>query len=123
MRISKFLFLVFSLTFFACLYVWQQTKIFTLAYAVQKNEELFKDLLDKNSLLRYNLKKNTSLVRVGAKIPSSGDFQIPDNYFLVKLSLPKPERSEAKLVSVKKESLIARLFSIKTEVQAKTINP
>lgn len=123
MRISKFLFLVFPLTFFACLYVWQQTKIFTLAYVVQKDEEFFKDLLDKNSLLRYNLKKNSSLVSIGAKILSSGDFQMPDNYFLVKLSLPKPERSEAKLVSVKKGSLIARLFSVKTEAQAKTSNP
>jgi hypothetical protein len=104
------------------LYVWQQTAIFKLAYSGQKNNTNFQDLLDKNSALRYNLKKNTSLTRMGDKILEANDFQMPDTYYLVKLSSPKENQKYAKNRSAKRENLAYRIFGIKREAEARTIN-
>ncbi len=123
MRLHKFLLLVFCITFFSLLYVWQKTEIFRLAYLGQKRWSEFQDLLDKNADLRYNLKSNTSLVRIGSSVSASGDFQMPDVYWLVKLN---PSNKEGiKLASrriAKKVSLFSRIFSIKRQAEAKTIN-
>ncbi len=111
------------ITFFCLLYVWQQTEVFRLAYDGQKNLALFKDLLDENSFLRYNLKSKTSLVQIGSKVQASGDFQMPDNYCLLKLSVSREGLNLAYRRSPKRESLLSRIFNIKRQAEAKTINP
>jgi len=122
MRVSRFLLILGLLTLFSLLYVRQQTEIFRLAYLGQKNLSLFEDLLDKNTILRYNIGKRASLVRIGDKVCKEADFQMPDTFRLVKLSYP--ERSVGvRLPAVKKESLFSRVFGIKRQAEAKTINP
>lgn len=121
MKLSKFLNLAFIITFFSLLYVWQQTEVFRLAYEDQKNLAFFEDLLDVNSNLRYNLKKNTSLVRIGSKISACGDFQMPDNYCLVKLVNPQQSLKIASSRLAKKRNLLSRIFDIKRQAEAKTI--
>jgi len=123
MKLSKFLSLAFIITFFCLFYVWQQTEVFRLAYDGQKNLVVFKDLLDENSFLRYNLKRKTSLVLIGSKVSASGDFQMPDNYCLVKLSTPGEALKTAYSRSSKKENLLSSIFNIKRQAEAKTINP
>jgi hypothetical protein len=123
MKLSKFIILAFFTTFFSLLYVWQQTEIFRLAYNGQKNLAVFKDLLDENSFLRYNLKRKTSLVQIGSRVSASGDFQMPDNYCLVKLSAPKEGLKLTYSRSSKRENLLSRIFNIKRQAEAKTINP
>ncbi|MBU0503083.1 MAG: hypothetical protein ABH882_04125 [Candidatus Omnitrophota bacterium] len=124
MKFSRFIFLVVFITFFSVMYVWQQAEVFKLAYIGQKKLVVFQELLDKNSILRYNLKKNTSLIRIGDKVSQSDDFQMPDNYLLVRLD---PAAQAAGYASdkapVQKESLLSRIFSIKRQVEAKTISP
>lgn len=122
MKLSKFLNLAFIITFFSLLYVWQQTEVFRLAYDGQKNLAFFEDLLDENSNLRYNLKKNTSLVRIGSKVSAHGDFQMPDNYCLVKLVNPQESLKTASSRLPKKRNLLSRIFDIKRQAEAKTIN-
>jgi hypothetical protein len=87
MKLSKFIFLIVFITFFLVLYVWQQAEVFRLAYAGERDRVLLQELLDKNSRLRYDLKKNTSLIRIGNKISESADFIMPDNYLLIKPDL------------------------------------
>ena len=122
MKLPKFLFAAGCITLFALLYVYQQSEIFRLAYLGQKKITYSQDLLDINTVLRYNISKNASLVRIGDKISSNADFQMPNTYRLVKLSRPLNGLRVSQYVP-KKETLIARIFGIKREAQAKTINP
>ncbi len=122
MRMTKFLSLTVFITSFCVLYVYQQSEIFRLAYLGQKKQTTFNELLDKNTALRYNIKKNSSLVNIGNRINVSNEFQMPDNYRFVKFI---SSRDGLKLAdqNQSREGLLARIFSLKREAQAKTINP
>ena len=122
MRISRFVTAVSFITCFSLLYVYQQSEIFRLAYVGQKKQAYFQDLLDKNTILRYNIERNGSLISIGDKIAESKDFQMPDSYRLVKLS-PTKEGLREKLENPARQALIARIFRIKNQAEAETINP
>jgi len=122
MRIARFLLSVIMITSLCLLYVYQQTEIFTLAYAAQKRVSVFQELLDTNTLLRYNIGKCSSLVRIGNKISQSSDFQMPDTYQLVQLHYSGEGVKVAGRLP-KKESLAARFFGIKRQAEAQTITP
>ena len=85
MRLNKFLSMVICVTLFSLLYVYQQTEILRFAYVEQKQRSAFQVLLDKNSVLRYNIEKNCSLVNIGGSVSNPSDFQMPDKYQLVRL--------------------------------------
>lgn len=123
MKLSKFLSIA-SLTTLVCLiYVWQQTEVFRLAYDEQKRQAKFQDLLDENSLLRYNLKKKTSLVHIGNAVSGTGEFQMPENYCLVRLVKPQKSLNFAGSRSHKRESLFAKIFGRIRQAEAKTLTP
>ncbi len=121
MKVSKFLLLISTLTAFVTLYVYQQSEIFRLGYTIDKKQGAFQELLDKNALLRYNVQKNASLIRLSAKLSGSADFQMPDTYRLVKVVYPQGNFRLAGQFA-RKENLFARIFGVKREAQAKTIN-
>ncbi len=121
MRLSKFILVALVITLVSLLYVYQQTEIFRLAYLDQK-KTLFQDLLAKNSILRYNIDKNASLVCIGNKISKDADFQMPDSYRLMKMA-PKRQLAALSASAQDKESMLSRIFSVKREAQAKTFNP
>ncbi|MFA5145502.1 MAG: hypothetical protein WC723_05815 [Candidatus Omnitrophota bacterium] len=122
MKLSKFLTIVIFITCLSLLYVYQQTEIFCLAYTGQKKEAQFQDSLDKNTILRYNIGNKASLVRIGSKVPVSADFQMPDGYRLVRVT-PSGERARSIHGSANNETMLSRLFGIKRQAEAKTINP
>ncbi len=122
MRLSKFLATVSLVTFISCLYVYQQTEILRLAYLGQKEKATFEDLLDKNSFLRYNLEKGISLVRIGDRVSKAADFQMPDIYRLVRLT-PSQENLKLRAQGPNRKNIVARLFGVKRQAEAKTINP
>ena len=122
MRLTRFFSMIVFVTSFSVLYVYQQSEIFRLAYLGQKKQVFFTELLDKDTRLRYIINKSSSLVNIGARISDTNDFQMPDNYRFVRfisssggLKLADQSRAE--------EGLLARIFSLKREAQAKTINP
>jgi hypothetical protein len=121
MRLSRFLLIALIATGFALTYVHQQTEIFRLAYDGQKNTKKFQELLDANSNLRYTFKQKTSLVCIGNKAAGQGDFAMPENYCLVRLdpsyTLVKTARQG------KRETMVSRLFGIKRQAEARTVNP
>ncbi len=121
MKVSKFLLLVSALTAFILLYVYQQSEIFRLGYLIDKKQDKFQELLDKNALLRYDVQKNASLIRLGAKLSGYTDFQMPDTYRLVKVAYPAANLKFAGQFA-KKENIFARLFGVKSQAEAKTIN-
>lgn len=122
MKLSKFITLVSFLTCFSLLYVYQQTEIIRLAYAGQKNQAEFSDLLEKNKILRYNIEKSASLVHIGERITECADYEMPSSYQLVRLT-PSEGPSKLKTLSANSRTFFARFFSIKREAEAKTINP
>lgn len=122
MKLTKFLSAVVFLTSFSVLYVYQQSEIFRLAYLGQKKQAVFTELLDKNTALRYNINKSSSLVNIGNRINETSDFQMPDNYRFVKFISSK-EGLRLADQNQNREGLLARIFSLKREAQAKTINP
>jgi len=122
MKMSRFLIIISLATIFSLLYVYQQTEIIHLAYAGQDKRVAFDDLLDKNSLLRYNINKSASLVRIAGRISGGADFQMPDTYKVVMVSSSRRILLAGRQ-QVKKENILARLFGIKRQAEAKTITP
>ncbi len=123
MRLPRFLFIAALSTCLCLLYVWQQTEVLRFAYVGQKNLNTFQDLLDKNSALRYNLKRNTSLIHIGSKILESRDYEMPGTYCLVKLDSLPEGAGVSNFHRPKKENFIARFFAVKRQAEAKTVNP
>ncbi|MCU0650972.1 MAG: hypothetical protein MUC52_01910 [Candidatus Omnitrophica bacterium] len=122
MKLSRFLTILTSATLLSLIYVWQQTEILSLAYEGQKQYVSFQELLDENSSLRYNLTKNTSVTRMAGRISGKGEFAVPANYCLVKVSVPRKGSQYASKNSRRKETLASRVFGIKRQAEAKTIN-
>ncbi|MFA5362214.1 MAG: hypothetical protein WC335_03060 [Candidatus Omnitrophota bacterium] len=121
MKLSKSLLVIALTTVFSLLFVWQQTEIFRLAYAGQKIETEFRSTLDKNSVLRYNLKTNTSLTRIYGKISMPEDFQLPDAYMLVELSSSAARARSYRQLAAKEENLFVRVFGMNRSAEAKTV--
>ena len=121
MRIAKFLVSMSVFTLFVTMYVYQQSAIFRLGYLIDRKQARFQDLLDKNALLRYNVQKDASLVRIGDKFSKRADFQMPDTYRLVKLEMVA---DNTKLIAEapKKENIFARIFGAQRQAEAKTIS-
>ncbi len=122
MRLTKFFSTVVFITSFSVLYVYQQSEIFRLAYLGQKKQAIFTELLDKNTALRYSINKSSSLVNIGARISGTKDFQMPDNYRFVKV-VTSPNGLMLADQNRSSQGLLARIFSLRREAQAKTINP
>ncbi len=114
--------MVSFITLFSLLYVYQQTEIFRLAYTGQRRLVLFQDLLDKNTILRYNITRNASLTRIGNKVPITGDFEMPGTYRLVKLTHPLRELKISRQMP-KRETLLSRIFGVTRQAEARPINP
>lgn len=121
-KVHKFLIAVVAITSFAVLYVWQQTEIFRLAYAGQKKVLLCQDLLDRNNYLRYNIERSASLVRLGNDVIEDKAFEMPATYYRL-VTVGSSQKSMRAQQMPKRESLAFRLFGIKRQAEAKTINP
>lgn len=122
MKLSKLLLIIIFATLFSLLYVWQQTEAFRLAYLGEKSQVVFQDLLDKNTILRYNIDRKASLSSIANKIYDDADFQMPDTYRLIRVKEETRYLAANKRIP-KKEALLSRLFSIKRQAEAKTIGP
>ncbi|MDD5506647.1 MAG: hypothetical protein PHR73_07840 [Candidatus Omnitrophica bacterium] len=122
MKMSRFLSLTVFVTSFCVLYVYQQSEIFRLAYLGSKRQSTYNELLDKNTALSYNIKKSSSLVKIGSRINGADDFQMPDRYRFVKVVTSKDGLKPASQNHAR-TGLLAGIFGLKREAQAKTINP
>jgi hypothetical protein len=122
MKLPKFVLVILLCTGISLFYVWQQTEIVRLAYAGQKTMAQFQELLDENSLLRYNLSIKTSLTTMGNALTAGNDFHMPKNYCLVKVETPESSRL-AQRRSSEKINVVSRIIGVKRQAQAKTINP
>ncbi|MDD3234681.1 MAG: hypothetical protein PHE11_02645 [Candidatus Omnitrophica bacterium] len=120
MRISRLIVVILLGTVFSVLYVYQQAEIFRLAYEGERKQSAFQELLDKNNVLRYNIEKSASLIRIGNKVSRDDQFQMPDTCRVVKVgsvaSGTPAGREEGGVLT-----LASRIFSIKRQAEAHTI--
>ncbi|RJP29800.1 MAG: hypothetical protein C4533_02090 [Candidatus Omnitrophota bacterium] len=121
MRLTKFLTVVSFITVLSLVYVYQQTEIFRLAYLGQNNQNKFQELLDKNTILRYNINKEVSLINIDSKLSRFSDFQIPDTCKFVRVSSNSIENTRVPQAGSKK-NVFAQIFSVKRQAEARTIN-
>lgn len=122
MKLSKLLSILLFVTAFSLLYVFQQTEVYRFAYAGQKREAILQDLLDKNTILRYNIGRFSSLVEFGKRISDSVQFQMPESYRLVRV-MPLEEGGRLAARPANRQTLLSRIFGIKRQAEAQTINP
>jgi len=122
MRLSKFLSAIFTVTLFSLLYVYQQSEIYRLAYTGQKKLSTLEELHNQNCILKYNIEKDGSLVQIGERISGQSDFEMPESYRLMKMYYTGQNLS-LNDQKASKETLLSRIFGVKSEAQAKTISP
>lgn len=71
-------------------YTWQQIEIFKLAYQENSRNKAYKELLDRNHYLRYNLTNLKSSSYLGNKLLGDNtNFEIPRRSQMLTLALPK----------------------------------
>ena len=109
-----------SVTFFAILYVHQQTEVMRLAYVNQKAVAQFEDCLEKNAFLRYNLERKISLIRIGEKVAAYANLQMPAEVKLVQMNVGSTELTSAQ---EKKGNIFTSLLGIKRVAEAEPVNP
>ena len=119
---TKFISLTVFITSCCVLYVYQQSEIFRLAYLGSRRQVTYNELFDKNTALSYNIKKSSSLVKIGNRISGTNEFQMPDKYRFVKVvtyndGLKPVSQNQAR------NGLLAGIFGLMREAQARTINP
>lgn len=78
---------------FLCLsYTWQQVEIIKLAYQGSRASTLYKEVLDSNHYLRYNLSILKSSAYLGNKLLNEGtSFEVPKESHVLSLIAPKEE--------------------------------
>lgn len=121
MRLTKFLAVVGFTTVLSLVYVYQQTEIFRLAYLGQNNQNKFQELLDKNTILRYNINKEVSLINIDSNLSSFSDFHIPETCKFVRVASNTTEGNGVSQAGSKK-NIFAQIFSVKRQAEARTIN-
>ena len=89
MRVRYFILILLVTTLLSLVYTWQQVEIIRLAYRENLNNKVYKELLDKNHSLRYNLVSLKSSLSLGDKLLSADTFEIPASNQVRIVSWPK----------------------------------
>ncbi len=92
MRLKYFVIGLAIATVLGLAHTWQQTGIIQLAYQQNSKNKAYKELLDRNRYLRYNLINLTSASYLGNKLFDEGTrFEIPKGTQMRILSKPREE--------------------------------
>lgn len=119
MIIKRTLKIVAFLVPLAILYVWQNTQTFKLAYEMENKAGAYKELLEKNSLLRYNINVRMSSQEIGESFLSKdNNLKIADSIFVVKAK-SKAKETPAIYSKIGRENRLLRFFSPPAEAESR----
>lgn len=125
MKLSKFIYLVIFITIVSIIYVQLQVQIFALAYNGKKREVTFKELLDRKTIMMYNINRLESAENIGTTLLSrDSNLQFSDKTQIARFDMPIQLagnfNAEPKLEN-KRPNFLISFFSLKSEAQAKPI--
>lgn len=90
MRLKYFTLILLAATALALCYTWQQIEVIRLAYQQNRKNKTYKELLDSNYYLRYNLVNLKSSSHLGNILLAENTvFEIPRESQVRRLLLPK----------------------------------
>jgi hypothetical protein len=119
MNLKKTLKILVFLLPLALIYVWQGTQVFKLAYQMENKVCVYKELLEKNSILRYNIDVKISSQEMGQGfLAKDKDLKIADSVFIVKAknNTQEPNSIYSKL---ERENHLLRFFNPPAEAESK----
>ena len=118
---NKFLIIILAITAIALLYVYQQSKIIEMAYAVQERLAFLDSCLNNNNNLKYLINRQMSLVSI-ADIWQGGDFEWPNQKQLVSFSGVRQVSIDNVQIKTK-ENIFTRIFGLRSQAEATLVNP
>ncbi len=125
MRLSKSLAAMVIVTVMALIYIHLQVQIYDLAYRGSAQESQISQLMDDRDDIHYDITVLKSANHLGGTLLSGdSDLRFLDRDDIIEVHVPRSPRAidMASLSSQRKErSFLARLFSLKSKAEAKTI--
>lgn len=92
MRLKYFFICLSTGTLLSLLYTWQQIEIIKLAYQENSKNNAYKEMLDRNHYLRYNLSGLKSVLSLGNKLlDGTTNFELPKTRQMLTLVLPNQD--------------------------------
>ncbi len=130
MKVYKFLTITAIITTVALIYVNQHVALVRLSYDIKEKEKTYSDLLDRNKILLYNVKRLESPVRLEQTLLAKNmKLEVPskERVILVSATQRKAGANEAKGIARaagtfgRVRQAIASIFALGPEAQAKPV--
>lgn len=126
MKTCKFLIITSVVTVIASAYVGQQTNLVSLSYKIKEEEKLFSELLDRNKILSYNVKRLESPARLESVLLAKDiKLEVPSKERLILLSAATTLQTEEAAAAIgilgRIRQVTASLFTLGTEAEAKPV--
>ena len=110
MRLKYFILSLFFVTMLSLAYAWQQIEIIKLAYQQSRKSMAYKEFLDRNHYLKYNLISLKSSSYLGSRLFNEDvKFEIPSQSQMLTLFMPKEAVMAGKDVFLK-DGLVLSFF-------------
>jgi hypothetical protein len=122
MRLPRFFSLLIIATVISLIYVQLQVEIFREAYTGSLNESRLHELLDDNSVLRYNITQLTSAQHVGDKLLSQElNLEFAQAAQISEVRIPFQVAGNLNSQGKKEPNFFAKIFSLKAQAEAKQL--
>ena len=124
MKLFKFFKGMVVITALSVIYINLQMQIFDLAYQAKRKEKEIHRLIDQTANFTYHILTLKSANHLGgALLSEKSDMQFVDNRNVVNLQAPvlKTEPAAQPQKTEKKPNLLANLFSLRSQAEAKPI--
>ncbi len=124
MKLFRFFKTMVLLTALSVIYINLQMQIFDLAYQAKKKEKEIHRLMDQAANFTYHILTLKSANHLGVTLlTEKSDMQFVDNRNVVNLQTPvlKAEHGPQPQKTEKKPNLLASLFSLKSQAEAKPV--
>ena len=124
MKLTKFLKGMGMITILSVIYINLQVQIYDFAYQAKKKEKDLRRLVDHNGNMTYNILKLKSANHLGVKLlTEKSTMQFMDSTNVINLETHMPLKKEQRPAAgenlEKKSNILASIFSLRSQAEAK----
>ena len=124
MKLTQFLKGMGMIAILSVIYINLQVQIYDFAYQAKKKEKDLRRLVDRNGNMTYSILKLKSANHLGVKLlTENSTMQFMDSNNVIKLETPSPIKKEQHPAAVenseKKPNILASIFSLRSQAEAK----